>query len=186
MTPGEAFERYRSLAGRIAGSYLKKLPGHIQTREVEQAALTGLWDAARRHHELPPEQFARIAAARISGAIVDEYRAQDPLPRVSRRGGGFLMIHVDAIEDLDAFGEYASPDPDMEGTIDRGHQPRWARLVAELLPEQQRLVMRRLLTGERQLEIGRSLGLTQARISQIVRAATLEMRRKLQFLQKNS
>lgn len=47
------------------------------------------------------------------------------------------------------------------------------------LPRQQRLIVRRILAGERQVEIGRDLGYTDARISQIVSAALIYLRAAL-------
>jgi DNA-directed RNA polymerase specialized sigma subunit len=89
------------------------------------------------------------------------------------------VIYIDSIEGLDHFVEYALPMPDMEGDIDRAACRQWLQKTFRRLSRQQRLVIRRLLNGERQIDVGRALGLTQARISQIVREAVQELQRKL-------
>lgn len=172
MLAREAFERSRDLAGRVANAYLRKLPTSIEAREIHTIALGGLWEVALKYHGLPKNEFEAMAIVRIRGAIADDLRKRDDFPRLAREGYGKLwrMLHSDALENLDSIEQYKVFSR-IEEAVDRRDRARWLLKMVGRLPEQQRLIMGRLLTGETQSEIGRSLGLSQARVCQVVTAA---------------
>ncbi len=184
MTPAEAFSRWRRLAYRIANRYLKTLPSHVAKEDIEAAALGGLWDAALRHAAKGEDIFVRQASVRVKGAIRDELRRQDWLTRRARDADPAIRapMSMEELEDrIDAIGAF-SIDAELEWALDEKRRRRWLWQKSGGLPEQQKLVFQRILRGERQVDIASDLGLTAARISQILAEASVALRKKHQAL----
>ncbi len=76
--------RHLPMVRRIAAQMAAQLPASVDIADLEQAGMIGLWDALERGQEQAPGQFGAYAAIRIRGAIYDELRRQDWLPRRSR------------------------------------------------------------------------------------------------------
>ena len=83
-TREERLARHLPLVRRIAGQMAAQLPASVDLADLEQAGMIGLWDALERGQEQAAGQFGAYAAIRIRGAIYDELRRQDWLPRRSR------------------------------------------------------------------------------------------------------
>jgi RNA polymerase sigma factor for flagellar operon FliA len=83
-TREERLARHLPLVRRIAGQMAAQLPASVDLADLEQAGMIGLWDALERGQEQAAAQFGAYAAIRIRGAIYDELRRQDWLPRRSR------------------------------------------------------------------------------------------------------
>ena len=71
----------RYVAGRIA----MRLPAHIQIDDLTSAGVLGLIDAVDKFDPDKKVQFKTYAEFRIRGAILDELRAMDWVPRSIRR-----------------------------------------------------------------------------------------------------
>ena len=76
---------YAPLVKRIAHQMMSKLPYSVQIDDIIQAGMIGLLDAASRYDELRGAQFETYATQRIRGAMLDELRSADWLPRSLRR-----------------------------------------------------------------------------------------------------
>ncbi len=76
---------YAPLVKRIAYQMMTKLPSSVQVDDIIQAGMMGLLDAATRYDELHGAMFETYASQRIRGAMLDELRAADWLPRSLRR-----------------------------------------------------------------------------------------------------
>uniref|UniRef100_UPI00333E4777 RNA polymerase sigma factor FliA n=1 Tax=Castellaniella defragrans TaxID=75697 RepID=UPI00333E4777 len=76
--------RYAPLVRRQALILIGKLPASVELDDLMQAGMIGLLDAVRRYQEQPDAQFETYAVTRIRGAMLDELRAQDWLPRSVR------------------------------------------------------------------------------------------------------
>src|SRR3546814_2627741 len=83
----DSLVRYAPLVRKLALQLLARLPASVQLDDLIQARMIGLLDAARRYQETPDAQFETYATARIRGAMLDELRSQDWLPRSVRRKG---------------------------------------------------------------------------------------------------
>lgn len=81
----ECLKDYAPLVKRIAHHMMLKLPGSVEVDDLIQAGMMGLLDAASRYDELRGAQFETYAAQRIRGAMLDELRGADWLPRSLRR-----------------------------------------------------------------------------------------------------
>lgn len=76
---------YAPLVKRIAHQMMTKLPYSVQIDDILQAGMMGLLDAASRYDEFHGAQFETYASQRIRGAMLDELREADWLPRSLRR-----------------------------------------------------------------------------------------------------
>lgn len=77
-------KEYAPLVKRIAHFMMLKLPNSVQVDDIIQAGMIGLLDAASRYDELRGAQFETYASQRIRGAMLDELRGADWLPRSMR------------------------------------------------------------------------------------------------------
>lgn len=78
-------EEYAPLVRRIAHYMMAKLPASVEVDDIVQAGMMGLLDAVGRYEESQGAQFETYAAQRIRGAILDELRSADWLPRSIRK-----------------------------------------------------------------------------------------------------
>lgn len=76
--------QYLPLVRRLALQMVARLPANVELDDLVQAGLMGLLDAVRRYQESPDAQFETYATTRIRGAMLDELRGQDWLPRSVR------------------------------------------------------------------------------------------------------
>lgn len=81
----ECIREYAPLVKRIAHHMMLRLPSSVSVDDIIQAGMIGLLDAAGRYDELRGAQFETFAAQRIRGAMLDELRQADWLPRTLRR-----------------------------------------------------------------------------------------------------
>ncbi len=70
---------------RLAHQMMSRLPYSVQIDDIIQAGMMGLLDAANRYDEIHGAQFETYATQRIRGAMLDELRSADWLPRGLRR-----------------------------------------------------------------------------------------------------
>ena len=75
---------YAPLVRKLALQLLARLPASVELDDLIQAGMIGLLDAARRYQETADAQFETYATTRIRGAMLDELRGQDWLPRSVR------------------------------------------------------------------------------------------------------
>lgn len=78
-------EQYAPLVKRIAHHIMAKLPASVEVDDIIQAGMMGLMDAVSRYEETQGAQFETYAAQRIRGAMLDELRSCDWLPRGIRK-----------------------------------------------------------------------------------------------------
>ena len=76
---------YAPLVRRMAHHLAAKLPSSVQIDDIIQAGLIGLMDAANRFEAAQGNQFETYAVQRIRGAMLDELRQNDWLPRSMRK-----------------------------------------------------------------------------------------------------
>lgn len=89
-------EDYAPLVKRIAHHMMARLPASVEVDDIIQAGMMGLLDAIKRYEETQGAQFETYAAQRIRGAILDELRAADWLPRGVRKNmrGIEKAVHI--------------------------------------------------------------------------------------------
>jgi len=73
------------LVKRLAHHMKAKLPPSVEVDDLVQAGMIGLLDAINRYEETHGAQFETYAVLRIRGAMLDELRSSDWLPRSTRQ-----------------------------------------------------------------------------------------------------
>ena len=96
---GDALVRaHLPLVKRIAQQLLVRLPAHIEMDDLIQVGLIGLLKASDDHQQDSGAQFSTYAAIRIRGAMLDELRSRDWLPRSVQRDLGRVAAAIERAE----------------------------------------------------------------------------------------
>lgn len=77
--------QHAGLVKRLAYQLKAKLPPSVEIDDLIQAGMMGLLDAVNKYEDTHGAQFETYAAQRIRGAMLDELRSSDWLPRSARK-----------------------------------------------------------------------------------------------------
>ena len=91
-------KRYVHLVRLIAGRMRLGLPSHLRLEELEGAGIVGLLLAVDGFDPNHGVDFSTYAQPRIKGAILDELRKLDPLPRSARQKAKGIERALAALE----------------------------------------------------------------------------------------
>lgn len=91
-------QEYAPLVKRIAHHMMARLPASVEIDDIVQAGMMGLLDAVNRYEEAQGAQFETYAVQRIRGAILDELRGADWLPRSTRKNMRRIEAAISALE----------------------------------------------------------------------------------------
>ncbi|MGB3742432.1 MAG: RNA polymerase sigma factor FliA [Castellaniella sp.] len=96
VSEDQLIAQYAPLVRRQALSLVGRLPANVELDDLMQAGMMGLLDAVRRYQQQADAQFETYAITRIRGAMLDELRSQDWLPRSVRTKARTIeeAIHV--------------------------------------------------------------------------------------------
>lgn len=182
---GALIEGYRPYVGRVVAR-MGIPPTTVQERDdLVSAGVIGLIDAVDRYDPARGVPFEAFAAARIRGAVIDELR------RLDGRGRLFWRQVREGVADEDAQPQALS----LDRLLDAGSEPAVSDASGELLerdllndvgwaittlPHRERNVIARYYGSAWTLrEIGRELGVSEARASQLHARAIAHLRRML-------
>jgi RNA polymerase sigma factor (sigma-70 family) len=181
----ELFERHQEWALWICRN--SQVPAHVMSyREIEQAALIGLFDAARRWERRPRDRgFKYYAHNRVRGQVVDTIRKEASLTR-----GQYSEIKEDGRYLFDVFLDVDAGDFDIEDTkavradlrYERAQEVFHMRRVVmgrlHRLDRRELTVFRLVRTGVTQLKIGEFLGVSEARVCQLLKRVRTKLARR--------
>jgi len=83
--PTDRIREFAPLVRRLAHHLAARLPASVELDDIIQAGMIGLMDAAARYEEGHGTQFETFASQRIKGAMLDELRQNDWMPRSVRK-----------------------------------------------------------------------------------------------------
>lgn len=223
---------YAPLVTMVAGRVGAGLPSTVEQADLVSYGMFGLIDAIEKYETDRAVKFETYAGARIRGAIIDELRAIDWIPRSVRTKARAVdrafaeleaqlhrapsqeevaarleigvhelravftqlsTVNVAALDELlgsgsergdslsllDTLEDPASPDP--AGNVEAQEMKIVLARAIERLGEREKLVLvLYYYEGMTLAEIGRILGVTESRISQMHTAAMLRLRTSLQ------
>ena len=86
------------LVKRLAHHMKAKLPPSVEVDDLIQAGMIGLLDAITRYEETHGAQFETYAVLRIRGAMLDELRSSDWLPRSMRQNMRKIEAAMSALQ----------------------------------------------------------------------------------------
>ncbi|MDD1783253.1 RNA polymerase sigma factor FliA [Enterovibrio sp. ZSDZ35] len=75
------FEQYSTLVKRIAHHLISRLPPNVQVEDLIQAGMVGLLEAQQNYDPSKGASFETYAGIRIRGAMLDDMRKGDWVPR---------------------------------------------------------------------------------------------------------
>ena len=91
-------ERHAQLVKRIGLHLMARLPSSVQLDDLIQAGMIGLLEAARNYDGSKGASFETFAGIRIRGAMIDEIRRGDWVPRSVHRNSRRISDAIDTIE----------------------------------------------------------------------------------------
>lgn len=91
-------EDYASLVKRIAYHMMMRMPASVQVDDLIQAGTIGLIEAAQKYDASRGASFETYAGIRIRGAIVDEMRRGDWVPRSVHRNARRVAEAISIVE----------------------------------------------------------------------------------------
>ncbi|ROR34946.1 RNA polymerase sigma factor FliA [Inmirania thermothiophila] len=91
-------ERHAPLVKRIAHHLMHRLPPTVQLEDLLQAGVVGLLEAARNFDPSHGASFETYAGIRIRGAMLDEVRRHDWVPRSVHRKSRMVAEAIQEIE----------------------------------------------------------------------------------------
>lgn len=92
-------EQHAPLVKKIALHLMARLPDSVQLEDLIQAGMVGLLEAAAKYQSDRGASFETYAGIRIRGAIVDEIRKGDWVPRSVHRNARRVSAAIKAVED---------------------------------------------------------------------------------------
>ncbi|SFO84832.1 RNA polymerase sigma factor for flagellar operon FliA [Amycolatopsis arida] len=219
---------YAPLVKYVAGRVGTGLPTHIDVGDLVQSGIFGLVDAIEKFDPERGLRFETYAMQRIRGAILDDLRSQDWVPRVVRSRareaeralerlgarlhrtptdaeladelgisldelrdlyGQLQLTSVVALEDLvtagkdcgslvDTLADDDAVDP-VAILVDQDNRRQLAEAIAHLTERDRVVVSLYYFENLTLAEIGKVLGVTESRVSQLHTRAVLRLRAKL-------
>jgi RNA polymerase sigma factor for flagellar operon FliA len=127
-TRDQLITNHTDIARRIALKIARRCPQWMAREDLVAAGMRGLTEAADRYDATRAEPFLAFAERRIRGAVLDELRCGDLLPRRKRT----LARRVDgAIRDIEKGGQVANDETvaDRLGVTVDHYRSRLAHLV---------------------------------------------------------
>ncbi|MFC0253158.1 RNA polymerase sigma factor FliA [Massilia consociata] len=86
------------LVKRLAHHMKAKLPPSVEVDDLVQAGMIGLLDAINRYEDNHGAQFETYAVLRIRGAMLDELRSSDWMPRSTRQNMRKVEAAMEALQ----------------------------------------------------------------------------------------
>lgn len=95
----QLIEEHAPLVKKIALHLLARLPASVQLDDLMQAGMIGLLEASQRYSSARGATFETYAGIRIRGAMVDEIRKGDWVPRSVHRNARRISGAIKVVED---------------------------------------------------------------------------------------
>jgi RNA polymerase sigma factor for flagellar operon FliA len=94
----QLLEEHAPLVKKLAHQMKAKLPPSVEVDDLIQAGMIGLLDAVGRYEENHGAQFETYAVQRIRGAMLDELRNSDWLPRGIRQNMRKIEVAMNKLQ----------------------------------------------------------------------------------------
>ncbi|WMS87688.1 RNA polymerase sigma factor FliA [Pleionea litopenaei] len=94
----DVITQYAPLVKRIAHHLMSRLPSSVQVEDLMQAGMIGLLEASRNFDATKGASFETFAGIRIRGAMIDEIRRGDWVPRSVHRNTRRIAEKIAEIE----------------------------------------------------------------------------------------
>ncbi len=98
LSPQPGIENYLPMVRRAATRMIGRLPANVELDDLIQAGVLGLMDAMQRYEQGHGAQFETFAMQRVRGAMLDELRGTDWVPRSVRKSQREIAAAVQLLE----------------------------------------------------------------------------------------
>jgi RNA polymerase sigma factor for flagellar operon FliA len=186
-------EKYLPLARGAAMAMARRLPRSVTEEELLSDAVLGLVRAVEHYDPDCGTRFVTYASHRIRGAILDELRARDWVPRLTRHraraaGAEDGLRRMIPFSRIEAERDRTGDDPALEYEDEDASGPfklveagdDCAVLLAGLSARERATVTFYYAEDRSMREIGAALGICESRVSQILKGALAKMRHAAQ------
>lgn len=193
----DGFTSHMHLVLGIVADFMRKVPRSVQREDLVAAGSVGLLHALRSKKHTCPEMLAAYARIRIRGAIIDELRRHDWSPRRRRTPGatapspvvtsapvitekpeGVVVVGFDDLPPTHAIREEGpSPLEQVETSRENGDL---RKAVGKLPPRERSIICMRYFEDQSSKAIATSMGLSEARVSQLLARATSQLKALLE------
>lgn len=176
----DLFNQHLDRARRIARAVAGKVPPNVVRHDLEQAALLGLYQWCSDHPDSGQPGWLGGLTLRVRGAVTDCLRQHDFLTRRARARGDLGVVHLEDLSYDDGRGwdeMMIGESSHEDSTLDR--LQALEALEADMPERDRHLVVEAFGKGTQQLDLARKLGVTEARVSQLLARATRTMRQHL-------
>ncbi|MFD2180241.1 RNA polymerase sigma factor FliA [Veronia pacifica] len=97
-TPDSLIQQYSSLVKRIAHHIIARLPPNVQVEDLIQAGMVGLIEAKQNYDPSKGASFETYAGIRIRGAMLDDIRRGDWVPRSVHKNNRQISEAIASLE----------------------------------------------------------------------------------------
>lgn len=91
-------KEHGKMVRRLAAQLIARLPSNVELDDLIQAGMIGLMDALSRYDARQGVQFETFATQRVKGAMLDELRGSDWMPRSVRKNQRSISQAIQALE----------------------------------------------------------------------------------------
>ena len=171
----DVVQAHMPLVGHLVREMLTRVPAHVNRDDLLSAGYAALVHAARGYDDERGVPFARFAAARVRGALLDELRGLDWASRSVRQRA--VVFSLQGFATVGADDMVTEPGAGPEELLIRRERLGYLRDAIDALPERLRAVVQGYFFEERPMaRIAEELGVTESRVSQL-RAEALTLLR---------
>ena len=174
----EDVEKHLGLVHQVVARFMRKLPANVDRGDLVAAGMYGLVTSLERNGGDDGNTFEGYAKMRIRGAILDELRSQDWLSRRARwaaneKGetyqGPTSLVGLDDVNEAERSARMADGEtPDALSVLETAGTKTELHAAVEQLPDRERLIVaKHYFEGVRLKDIGKILGVSEPRISQL-------------------
>lgn len=167
-------EHYLPLVHGQAMRLKKKLPECVEQDDLVSDGVFGLTDAIAKFDPARGVRFTTYSLGRISGSMIDGLRDMDWVPRLERRRNpnptqvGYLSTTIVRSGEKEMSVGDVTEDPTSREELEQIDQRDALRRMLRPLPRSHRAVMLMYYEGNCNMkEIGRAIGMSESRVSQI-------------------
>jgi RNA polymerase sigma factor for flagellar operon FliA len=188
MPSADEVARHMPIVRRVVARFLRRVPPNVLRDDLMAAGVVGLIDSLRKNGGDEGPVFETYARIRIRGAILDELRAQDWLPRRVRRAiekdgeGGACVVGIEDLDPSDRAAVDDSKGDSAETMLIASRESARMERAIEQLPERERLILKmHYFQDVRFKDIGAVLGVSEPRVSQLHSRALGQLRKVLEL-----
>jgi RNA polymerase sigma factor FliA len=179
--------KHIGLVNQVVSRFMRKLPANVDRGDLLVAGMMGLASSLERNGGDGGGSFEGYAKMRIRGAIVDELRSQDWLSRRARwaangQGEGYdgpvAMVGFEDVNERERLSRMVDEaTPCALSMLEAMGTSRELRELVDQLPERERtIVSMHYFDGVLLKDIGKTLGVSEPRISQLHSRAISRLR----------